>query len=259
MLTPVVHISLGSVSAVSSTVVRPAHDCPEGCSRPAVELSLSESDAAGEPATYEGLVRGRRTEEARAAESADEDRSPQAQNGAEQLSAEDLKQVQTLKSRDREVRAHEQAHKAVAGPFAGPIHYEYQTGPDQKRYAVGGHVPIDLSKVPGDPEATVRKMQTIRRAALAPADPSPADRQVAAQASQREAEARQDAREARAEEARSTEASGTGVEPGSSQPGRSEAPGVEETPRADGADRVASGASVERRLRAAIRRAYGTG
>jgi hypothetical protein len=36
--------------------------------------------------------------------------------------------------------------------------------------------------VPGDPEATVRKMQTVRAAAMAPAEPSGADHAVAAKA-----------------------------------------------------------------------------
>ena len=79
---------------------------------------------------------------------------------------------------------HEQAHKAVAGQHAGAVHLEYAAGPDGKRYAVSGHVPIDVSPVAGDPEATVRKMQAVRRAATAPGNPSGADRQVAAHAAQ---------------------------------------------------------------------------
>ncbi len=75
------------------------------------------------------------------------------------------------------------AHLAAAGPYAiGGPSYEYQKGPDGQRYAVGGHVNIDTSPVPGDPEATLRKAETIRRAALAPGDPSPQDRSVAAAA-----------------------------------------------------------------------------
>lgn len=102
-------------------------------------------------------------------------------------------EIEQLRARDREVRTHEAAHKATAGSFAqgGPI-YEYQTGPDGKRYAVGGEVNIDTSKIPNNPEATLLKAQTIRRAANAPAQPSSQDRQVAAQASQLEAEARQE-------------------------------------------------------------------
>ena len=121
--------------------------------------------------------------------------------GGEPLTEQQVREVETLEARDREVRAHEQAHKAAAGPYGGAIHYDYQTGPDAKRYAVGGHVPIDMSDVPGDPAATARKMQTVRRAALAPADPSSQDRKVAAEASQRESEARREASRQRSEEA----------------------------------------------------------
>ncbi len=101
--------------------------------------------------------------------------------------------VEQLRARDREVRTHEAAHKAAAGSFAqgGPV-YQYQVGPDGKRYAVGGEVNIDTSKVRNDPEATLQKAQTIRRAANAPSQPSSQDRRVAAQASQLEAEARQE-------------------------------------------------------------------
>jgi hypothetical protein len=49
-------------------------------------------------------------------------------------------------------------------------------------YATGGEVQIDTSPISGDPEATIRKAETIRRAALAPASPSDQDRRVAAMA-----------------------------------------------------------------------------
>ncbi|MFZ4736916.1 MAG: putative metalloprotease CJM1_0395 family protein [Bradymonadia bacterium] len=105
-------------------------------------------------------------------------------DGQRELTEEQLRQIAELKSRDVEVRAHEQAHKAVAGAHGGAISLTYETGPDGRRYAVAGEVPVDLSPVSGDPAATVRKMQTIRQAALAPADPSGADRAAAARASQ---------------------------------------------------------------------------
>jgi hypothetical protein len=105
-------------------------------------------------------------------------------DGQRELTEEQLRQIEQLKSRDVEVRAHEQAHKAVAGAHGGAISLTYETGPDGRRYAVAGEVPVDLSPVSGDPAATVRKMQTIRQAALAPADPSGADRAAAARASQ---------------------------------------------------------------------------
>lgn len=99
------------------------------------------------------------------------------------LDEEQLRQVEKLKQRDREVHTHEMAHLAAAGPYAqGGPSFEYQKGPDGQRYAVGGHVNIDTSPVPGDPEATLRKAETVRRAAMAPGNPSPQDRSVAAAA-----------------------------------------------------------------------------
>ncbi|WP_147694798.1 putative metalloprotease CJM1_0395 family protein [Vogesella mureinivorans] len=106
------------------------------------------------------------------------------QNGTAALSEEEQKQVEQLKARDSEVRAHEQAHMAAAGgvSVSGPS-YSYQQGPDGKRYAIGGNVSIDVS--PGrTPEDTLRKAQAIQRAALAPAQPSGQDQAVAAQARQ---------------------------------------------------------------------------
>ncbi len=116
------------------------------------------------------------------------------------LDEQDQKALDELKSRDREVRQHEQAHKAAGGNHAGAISYEFQQGPDGKRYAVGGEVSIDVSKEK-DPAATAAKMRQVRAAALAPAEPSGQDRQVAAQASQLESEARAEMRQERMAEA----------------------------------------------------------
>jgi hypothetical protein len=109
---------------------------------------------------------------------------------AQALNPGDLRVVQQLKQRDREVRSHELAHKAIAGQYArGAPSYEYRIGPDGKRYAVGGEVSIDMSKS-NDPRETLRKAEVIRRAAMAPAHPSMQDRQIAQQASAMAAEAR---------------------------------------------------------------------
>lgn len=99
-------------------------------------------------------------------------------------------EVADLVSRDREVRAHEQAHAAVGGSYAGAPTYSFKTGPDGKRYAVAGEVSISTSSIPNDPEATLRKMEVVIRAALAPAEPSAQDRRVAAQATAQAAQAR---------------------------------------------------------------------
>jgi hypothetical protein len=118
----------------------------------------------------------------------------------EELTQEEADEVQKLKERDREVRTHEQAHVAAGGQYVrGGIKYEYQRGPDGRNYAVGGHVNIDVSEAE-TPEATITKMQQVKRAALAPAEPSGADRSVAAAAAQKEQQARTEILENRQKE-----------------------------------------------------------
>ena len=124
-----------------------------------------------------------------------------------ELSAEEKRELDKLKARDSEVRAHEAAHKNAAGQLVRGGAYEFQTGPDGRRYAVAGEVEIDTAKVPGDPQATIDKAQTIRRAATAPAEPSAQDRAVAAEATRMEAEARRELDEQRLAE-RNPEQSG---------------------------------------------------
>ena len=99
-------------------------------------------------------------------------------------------EIQRLAQRDREVKAHEQAHAAVGGVYASQPHYDYVKGPNGVRYATSGDVNIDVSPIEGDPQATLEKMQTIARAALAPAQPSSSDRAVAAKANRLAAQAR---------------------------------------------------------------------
>lgn len=111
--------------------------------------------------------------------------------GKEELTDGEKKQVQELKKIDREVRTHEQAHLAAAGGLArGGATFTYTKGPDGKRYVTGGEVSIEISPVEGNPKETIRRMQQVRKAALAPANPSSQDRSVAAQASREEAKAR---------------------------------------------------------------------
>ena len=114
--------------------------------------------------------------------------TPEEEQDQQQLELEQ-QQIEELKARDTEVRVHEQAHASVGGQYAGSPSYEYQRGPDGTNYAVGGEVQIDVSEIPGDPQATIDKMQTVRAAALAPAEPSSADRAIAADATQKMAAA----------------------------------------------------------------------
>jgi hypothetical protein len=110
-----------------------------------------------------------------------------------ELTPQQQQAVEKLAQRDRDVRAHEQAHMTAGGNLVrGSAYYDYQTGPDGKRYAVGGEVKIDTSPIKDDPKATMSKAERIKRAALAPSDPSSQDRSVAAEASQMEMQAQQE-------------------------------------------------------------------
>ncbi|MEE9358198.1 putative metalloprotease CJM1_0395 family protein [Candidatus Vondammii sp. HM_W22] len=62
--------------------------------------------------------------------------------------SEEAIELRKLQVRDREVRAHEQAHLAAAG----------------HSYAFGGEIRIDTSVISGDPQATLEKAETIRQA-----------------------------------------------------------------------------------------------
>ena len=119
-----------------------------------------------------------------------------------ELTLEEQAQVHKLQQRDREVRAHEQAHVAAGGRYVrSGASFEYEKGPDGRQYAVGGEVSIDAGSVPGDPRASITKAQTVKRAALAPAKPSAQDRRVAAKASQAETKARAELAEMNREQA----------------------------------------------------------
>jgi len=107
----------------------------------------------------------------------------------EQQTEEEQQEISNLEARDQEVRTHEQAHAAAGGQYAGTPQYEYTTGPDNKRYVTDGEVSIDISEL-NSPEETLQKMQQVRAAALAPAEPSAQDLKVAAEATQKSFEAR---------------------------------------------------------------------
>ncbi len=49
-------------------------------------------------------------------------------------------------------------------------------------YAVGGSCQISTSEIPNDPEKNIKKMEIVKRSALAPMKPSTQDRKIAAKA-----------------------------------------------------------------------------
>ena len=119
-----------------------------------------------------------------------EARERQAEERAVAQQRQDQQIIRQLSSRDQEVRAHEQAHAAVGGQYAGAANFTYERGPDGVNYAVGGEVPIDVGAIQGNPQATLEKMLVVQRAALAPAEPSAQDRRVAALAANQANQAR---------------------------------------------------------------------
>ncbi|MGY3944688.1 putative metalloprotease CJM1_0395 family protein [Aeromonas tecta] len=122
----------------------------------------------------------------------EEGKRRQQQESGQQEQQKQQRQVEVLVERDLEVRKHEQAHQTVGGEHAGSPTYEYAYGPDGKSYASGGEVAIDIGVVHGDPAATLAKMQQVRGAALAPAEPSSQDLSVARSATVKEAQARKE-------------------------------------------------------------------
>ena len=134
-------------------------------------------------------------EQASSANSSEDARAQNEKLAEERRPKQELQQqqeeIQQLSSRDREVRAHERAHTAVGGQYAGSPSYEYERGPDGVNYAISGEVPIDVGKE-ATPQETIQKAQVVRRAALAPAEPSPQDRSVAAQATRLESDAQRE-------------------------------------------------------------------
>ncbi|NUB24229.1 putative metalloprotease CJM1_0395 family protein [Azospirillum brasilense] len=126
------------------------------------------------------------------------ERGAAVQPGA--LTDDQQRQVQDLKRIDASVRQHEAAHQAAGGPHAGGASFTFTRGPDGKNYATAGEVQVDAG-AESDPEATVRKMDTVKAAALAPSDPSAQDLRVAQQADAMKIQAQQELRRKGAEPA----------------------------------------------------------
>ena len=110
----------------------------------------------------------------------------------EELTPQEEQELAKLKNTDAEVKRHENAHKAMAAGLqtSGP-NYEYETGPDGRKYAVAGDVNISYQKS-SDPEVNLKNAQKLKAAALAPAEPSAQDRSVARKADMEIAKAKQE-------------------------------------------------------------------
>ncbi len=166
-------------------------------------LSLGQEQEQGaekSQAQGQGQVQGQETQTKGQESKPSSSQTPKGIDGQE-LTEEEQQKVKEMKERDEEVRVHENAHKSAGGQYAAAPTYTYETGPDGKRYITDGEVSIDIGEEK-DPQATIEKMQVVKRAAMAPAEPSGQDRKVYQEANQKEAAARQELAEDKKEEAK---------------------------------------------------------
>ena len=179
----------------------------------------------GDREDLERVPGGRLSEAAGSAPAADKD-AARTDGGGKRLSGgEDPEEdavIQELRNTEREVIAHEAAHQAAAGRFGGAVSYTRTMGPDGKSYITGGQVPIHF--VTGStPEETLRNMEQIQRAALAPGDPSGQDIRVAARAAAAASKARSEITQGQGKRTDRTAASGAkrlGAEQGQEDPAK---------------------------------------
>lgn len=109
---------------------------------------------------------------------------PEGQDSSEQ------KAVQELKRRDKEVRMHEAAHSSNPDLVKiGAAQFDYTIGPDGKAYATGGRVTLSTGRA-RTPEEALSKAEALKKAAMAPGEPSSKDFQALNSAIAMEFEAR---------------------------------------------------------------------
>ncbi len=154
------------------------------------EAAQVQTDAKNNGQITDNAVEGQSSEQQKDAQS-DEDNTSSSDSD-KNLTEKEQKAVKDLKARDKEVRMHEQAHKSAGGQYAGSPAFDMTQGPDGQDYATGGHVDIDVTTVANDPQATIAKMAQVKKAALAPAEPSSQDMKVAAKADMIAAAAREE-------------------------------------------------------------------
>jgi hypothetical protein len=105
-----------------------------------------------------------------------------------ELSERDKAIIAELEKMEREVISHEIAHMSTGGGFTGSPKYTRVFGPDGKSYISGGEISISVPSS-SDPKETIRNMEQVKAAALAPIDPSSQDLNVAAVAANAESQA----------------------------------------------------------------------
>ncbi len=141
----------------------------------------------------------RRTQDKRRSAKEDEGTAPLSLPGSGESIPEELDpRIRRFREIEKEVLAHEAAHAASAGGMGWPVVYRYATGPDGRRYIVGGHVTIGVPKG-RTPEEQLRILSRVIGAALANPDPSPGDKAAARWAARAELEALRELQAARSD------------------------------------------------------------
>ena len=87
------------------------------------------------------------------------------------------------------VGADEGAQRAALSGDVSRVQQRYEVDPEGRRYLVAAEVAVDVTPVPGDPAATLRKMDAIRRATSS-GSPSSSARDAAAEATRLALQAR---------------------------------------------------------------------
>ncbi|MEK4423939.1 putative metalloprotease CJM1_0395 family protein [Solibacillus sp. FSL K6-1523] len=129
----------------------------------------------------ENLLSGKTEKDLHKADAAARKDTPQSVL-KEKLPPEVNKEINHLKQTEREVIAHENAHKAAGAGVTGGISYTHTKGPDDQRYITGGEVLIQMPSA-SESDSTISLLEKVRQAALAAAEPSAQDLRVAASAS----------------------------------------------------------------------------
>jgi hypothetical protein len=173
-----------STSTSKSDTANTQQPAVNNVNKPSVSSATPINDTAGTAF----LDDSKATSEPQASNTQDEAAAKQVEQKVatkqQQIERAETIQIDQLTQRDTEVKTHEKAHAAVGGRLAQSPSYQYEKGPDGRRYVVDGEVNIDVSTVDGDSQATLSKMQKVYAAAMAPVQPSMADIHVAAQALQ---------------------------------------------------------------------------
>ncbi len=112
----------------------------------------------------------------------DEHKIKSSSSDDENLSEEEEKELEKMQKREDEVIKHEQAHKSAAGGLSVTrAQYEYVQGTDGKMYVKDGEVELKV-KEEDDPQKNKENAEQLKRAALAPEEPSAQDMKVAQEA-----------------------------------------------------------------------------